>query len=266
MKSKLNLLCKPEEATFDAALLDCRPEEAEVEEKIDLFAKRNTVYIESDRVEKGAILCLNLSGDHPRSKNGTAEIAVGFNLFCEPLESALLGAGRGDVVTVQTEQGTLNATVCSIKIPQKGIVTDEAVRAANIPGVQSVTDYRRYVQRTLAEKKRDRNKFMIFSEKSENMIARSEIMYDNEEHEEWLRMRLADELKRMREHMTESEFENAQKVNKEHIENWLHCVFDQLMLENALAEQSGLPADATEAEKRSNAKHLLLEGITFIME
>lgn len=266
MKSEFILRREPTEAAFDPSLLDCRPDEKIVAEKLEMLAKKHTRYLAGDRAEKGAILRLALKGDHPLCRNGTVEIAQGYHLFHAATEEALEGKTVGETVTVQTEQGELNATILSVSIPRVNPPSDETVRAEHIPNVGTVEEYRRYVALQLAEKKRDRNRVQIYTQRTDDLIGRGEKRYDEAERASWIGERLDADRERMRQQIPADKFENAWALNVENLRNWYSNSFDRLLLEKALGARGGLSADASEADCRAFAKHLLLDDLTFIME
>lgn len=266
MNSKLKLSCEPREAVFDPALLDCRPEEKTVEEKLEQFAKRNTTYVDGNHVGRGAILRLTLTGDHPLCRNKTVEIAEGYHLFNGPLEDAMDGASVGDVITLGTEQGTLTARILSIKLPRQGELTDESVCAAGIPGVKTVEDYRSHVRRELAAKNRDRNRVLVYAQRSEDLIRRAEVIYDDEERRAWVNERLAAEKERMRQQHSGTKFDSVWRMNEASLTDWYMGRFDQILLERTLGDLAEIPTDASEDEYRNYAKQLLLEELPFKME
>lgn len=266
MKSKLILRTELKDAAFDASLLDCRPDEKTVSEKLEQLAKKHTRYIDGERVEKGAILRLKLNGTHPRCKNGTVEIAQGYHMFHEALENALDGAKVGDRVTVSTEQGTITASVLSIAIPKAAVLTDELIRAEGIAGVATVDAYRKLISLQLAEKTRDRNRILVCSQRSEDLIRHAEVLYDEDERRVWTDAQLTVEMDQMKKRIPEAEFDSVWSMNAENLTAWIRGRFDQLLLAEALQPFGTLPEDATEAECREFVKKILLQDVNFILE
>ena len=266
MKSKLILRTDLRDAAFDTSLLDCRPDEKTVSEKLGQLAKKHTQYIGGERVEKGAILRLKLDGTHPRCKNDTVEIAQGYHMFNAALEDALDGAKVGSSVTVATEQGTITATVLSIAIPKVAELTDELIRAEGIADVATVDAYRRHISQQLAEKTRDRNRILVCAQRSEDLIRHAEVLYDEDERRAWLDTQLVVEKEQMQKRIPEAEFDSVWSMNAENLTAWIRGRFDQMLLAIALQPFGTLPDDATEAECREFVKKLLLKDVDFILE
>ena len=184
MKSKATQLADYRAIQIPDELLRGTVSEEEIDRQVETLTRSHAQEMDVDTVRDGdSVACRSESA----SENWSRPLLLVYpgQGMCQALEDACLGAALGEIRTASIDGAELKLTVTRIVRRSPAPADDALARAENIPGVETLTDYRRwYRETTMAERKRQAARQSV-SYLSEQIVSQSAYDVDEAEQNEW---------------------------------------------------------------------------------
>ena len=110
-----------------------------------------TIEEADDEIRQGDIVVFEVL-EAEKEEERYLRINIGKNFYDEAWEQSVIGSRKGQEVMLPDEGAHRKAVVCQMKRRILPEITDELVTRLNLPEVQSVEDYRKYLEEKLIQK------------------------------------------------------------------------------------------------------------------
>ncbi|GEM_PF-6013029 len=174
----------------DPALTLWRVSDKELNEHLETLSHNHSYEAAALTVQMGDNVACRGESTSPRWNRPVLLFYPGRGLCAKVLEDACIGARVGEQRTVITEDGEITLTVLKIVRRSYMPVGDALVREEHIPGVETLTAYRKWYRESNEPTRRLYASYRCALQLIHGFAAKSEFSLDQEEKDAWLHARV----------------------------------------------------------------------------
>lgn len=121
------------------------PDEKAIRTAMNRLVNKHITWSEGAPAVNGDVVTCSMRSVIEKFNRSAIQITLGSGLFDRETEAALLGAKPEDKVSVQKDGETVEIQVLAVRNKYVPVLTDEMVQALEIPSIDTVDAYRRYL-------------------------------------------------------------------------------------------------------------------------
>lgn len=118
--------------------------------KTILVKNKKSEYVES--IERGDIVTVNLKSDNVKFNKDNLKIVVGSYFFSKELEDKLIGLNLNDNIVMIVDGCNIEVKITTITRNILPTLTDELIKKENIPGIETIDNYKKMYYENAKEK------------------------------------------------------------------------------------------------------------------
>lgn len=118
-------------------------DETMLDKELEIILKKNKLVEAVNQIEKNDLVTVNLISDNKKFNQRKLKLVVGSNYFSETLEERLIGLSVNDEKSYIIDNDKVMVEIIDIKRNSLPKLTDEIIKNENIPGVETIADYKK---------------------------------------------------------------------------------------------------------------------------
>lgn len=234
-------------------------DEGAITAEIKRIRNRYVTWTEGAPVSEGDVVQVRLCSSLARYQREELTLTIGARLFDAELEASMLGKCAGETVSLEKQGEPVTAEILRVRNKQLPELSDEMIRALDLPEASTLEEYRAYLRAQQLEQRFYDDSYVPMKYIKDRVLAESEILLCKEDWAQYVALRLQ-QLKGMArkdgldlEIMTAEEFEGRIPVTSYdgliallREEAWDNCCIS--LLGRKLAEEDGFTVTREEYE------------------
>jgi|GEM_PF-1091667 len=181
-KSKLVKAFDFRDAKVSEELLAIELDVKDILKQLSNIAKKNAATIEPDDcVKPEDMILLEMESTLEKYNKKNVPISVGMGLFNKKFEEQLVGAKKGEVITINVDEHAVKAKVLSIKRRIIPPLTDELIVKENMEGINSVAELKDYLYNEKVSQLINERSYSLNYEVLQQVAAQSEYQVAEED-------------------------------------------------------------------------------------